>query len=144
MNFTGVMKRGVFFPAVLCVAACSATVQQTNTSGYSKTVQGNSVARVVGNSMEPTLPAGSLVSIQPIGYADLRDSMIVEWSPDGGAHNVKRVKLDHGVFLRADNPTLHVKYKLSPDQLEGLVVSYVTPDGRIWTWSDGSGYGSVE
>ena len=86
-----------------------------------------------------------MISIQPIAYADLKDSMIVSWLPETVArHNLKRVTIGPPVTLTADNPALHVRYTLLPHQLDGFVSSYVTPAGVLWKWDAASGYRKVE
>ena len=85
-----------------------------------------------------------MIAIQPIDYADLRESMIVSWRPGQTGHNLKRVRLGQPVMLTADNPTLHVRYTLLPHQLDGFVSSYVTPDGALWQWDGVSSYRRVE
>ncbi len=75
---------------------------------------------VDGDSMEPTIPKGSVVAIKPVSVWELKNGDVVVVRLDG-EHALKRVYFDkRKIILRSDNP----KYKdiiVDPKQAELII-----------------------
>jgi len=75
---------------------------------------------VDGDSMEPTIPKGSVVAIKPVSVWELKNGDVVVVRLDG-EHALKRVYFDkQKIILRSDNP----KYKdiiVDPKQAELII-----------------------